>query len=212
MSHYDDEAQLEQLKRWWSENWKALFAGLALGLGGIFGWQGWQDHQRGLAEKAAQMYQDMKKAADAQQADQVQQLGQKLIQQHTASPYASQAALLLAQIEVGQGKLDAAAQHLAWVVEHSGDEGLEHVARLRQARVLWAQKRTEDALKLLEVKQAASFEPLYEELRGDIKLSQGDRAAAADAYRKALAGDEKLNNRDSLQRKLDDLAEARASS
>ena len=214
MSHYDDEAQVEQLKRWWSENWQALFAGLALGLGGIFGWQAWQNHQQQFAARASQMYEDLKKAADASKNEEVQALGQKLIQEYSSTPYAAQASLRIAQLEVEQNKLDDAARHLAWVVEHSGDEGLRHVARVREARVLWQQKKPDDALKLLDIKQADGFESVYQELRGDIKLSQGDRAAAADAYRKALAAsvDAPAGSSSGLQQKLEDLADVKAAS
>ncbi|HZP14007.1 MAG TPA: tetratricopeptide repeat protein, partial [Nevskiaceae bacterium] len=69
MSHYEDEAQVEELKRWWKENWLALATGLALGLGGIFGWQQWQAHEDKVAADASQAYEDLKKAADANKAD-----------------------------------------------------------------------------------------------------------------------------------------------
>src|SRR5690349_18564366 len=93
MSHYEDEAQVEQLKKWWNENWKALAAGLVLGLGGIFGYQKWQDLKTSTAEQAAQIYQDLKKAAP----DQAQGLADKLQQDFSGTPYAAQAALLVAQ-------------------------------------------------------------------------------------------------------------------
>ena len=49
---------------------------------------------------------------------------------------------------------------------------------------------------------------LFEELRGDIMLTQGDRAAARQAYQKAIeAGNEAAANRELLQQKLDDLAD-----
>lgn len=209
MSHYDDEAQVEQLKRWWNENWKALVGGLALGLGSIFGWQAWQGRQSSHAANASQMYEDLKKAAAASKSDEVQQLAQKLVSQYSNTPYAIQAVLRQAQLEAEQGRLDEAGTHLNWVAEHADDEGLRHIARLRQARVLWQQKKADAALKLLEPNDPGSFEALYQELRGDIKLSQGDRAGAVVAYRRALGlvSDAPQANKDGLQRKLDDLAD-----
>ena len=213
MSHYDDEAQVEQLKRWWSENWKALFTGLALGLGGIFGWQAWQQHRLHVSGEASQMYEELNKAATANKSDEAQKLAQKLMQAYPGTPYAAQAALRVAQMEADEDKLDDAAKHLGWVMDHSADDGLRRVARLRQAQVLWQQKKADEALKLLDVKDAGDFEALYQELRGDIKVSQGDRAAAVEAYRKALAaGGEQQANRSNLQQKLDDLADVKAAS
>jgi predicted negative regulator of RcsB-dependent stress response len=212
MSHYEDEAQLEQLKQWWHENWKALATGLALGLGGIFGWQGWQGHEQKVAAQAAQAFQDLKVAAEAGKTDETAKLAQQLMKTRGGTPYAAQAALRLAQLQVADGKLDEAATQLKWVLDRSSDDGLKHVARLRLARVLWQQKKLDEALQQLEVKDAGSFEPLYQELRGDIKLAQGDRKAALEAYRNALKGPPGGTSAN-IQEKLDDLADvARAAS
>ncbi len=209
MSHYDDEAQVEELKRWWNENWKALATGLALGLGGIFGWQAWQGHEQRVAADAAQMYEDLKKSADAGKADEAGKLADTLAQSHADTPYATHAALRVAQLHVTNGKLDEASKQLQWVIDKSDDEGLRHVARLRQARVLWQQKKLDDALKALDVKDTGKFDPLYLELRGDIKLAQGDRSGAAEAYRKAQAA---ASPSGTLQEKLDDLVDVKAAS
>jgi len=207
-THYDDEAQVENLKRWWKENWMALAAGLGIGLGAIFGWELWKDYKTGKAEQASQIYEDMKKAAEADQADALKASGEKLVAEFPASPYAADAALLLAGKAVEQNRLDDALKHLQWAAAHAKDEGIQRLAKLRQARVLAAQNKPEEALKLLEG-EAGDYALLYDELRGDIKLAQGDHAAARQAYEKALkaAGDQ-AGNREQLQRKLDDLATA----
>jgi len=212
MSHYDDEAQVEELKRWWKENWLALATGLALGLGGIFGWQQWQLHKDKVSGEAAQAYEDLRKAADANKIDDAEQAAQRVIDGYSSTPYAAQAALRIAQLEVAQGKLDDAVKHLSWVTDHGSDEGLKHLARLREARVLWQQKKIDDALKLVDVKNAGAFDALYSELRGDLKLAQGDRAAAAEAYRKALVEMTDPDSTSALQQKIDDLADVKAAS
>lgn len=207
-THYDDEAQVENLKRWWKENWVALAAGLGIGLGAIFGWELWKDYKTGKAEQASQIYEDMKKAAAADQADALKASGEKLVAEFPASPYAADAALLLAGKAVEQNRLDDALKHLQWAAAHAKDEGIQRLAKLRQARVLAAQNKPDEALKLLEG-DAGDYALLYDELRGDIKQAQGDHAAARQAYEKALqaAGDQ-AGNREQLQRKLDDLAPA----
>ncbi|HSW12155.1 MAG TPA: tetratricopeptide repeat protein [Solimonas sp.] len=207
-THYDDEAQVENLKRWWKENWMALAAGLGIGLGAIFGWEMWKDHKTGQAEHASQIFEDMKKAATGDQADALKSTGDKLTGEFAASPYAADAALLLASEAVEQNRLDDALKHLQWVTANAKDEGIQRLAKLRQARVLSAQNKPDEALKLLEG-EAGDYAQLYDELRGDIKLAQGDRAAARQAYEKALkAAGDNAGNRELLQRKLDDLTEA----
>lgn len=209
-AHYDDEAELANLKTWWKDNWLALVGGLGLGLGAIFGWEGWKHYETRQALQASQVYEDMKSAFAASKSEEAAGLGERLIKEYSGTPYAINAALRLAALDVERLKLDEAATRLQWVVSHAGDDGVRELATLRLARVLWQQGKPEEALKKLEAKvdgQAAQ----YDELRGDIKLAQGDRAAARAAYDKALqALPEGAGNRESLQHKIDDLADAAA--
>lgn len=204
--HYEEEAQVEQLKRWWNENWKSLLAGLILGLAVILGWEGYKRYQLQQAEQASQLYEDLKSALAAHKNDEALLLGDKLVKEFVRTPYATSAAFYLAQIAVEQSKWDDAAARLQWVMDHGKDDGLRDLARLRLAKVKWQQQKADEALKLLEGEHGA-YDALYAELRGDIKLAQNDRAAARTAYEQALTTSEGPN-RELLQRKLDDLADA----
>jgi predicted negative regulator of RcsB-dependent stress response len=207
-THFEDEEQLENLKRWWSENWKALAAGLVIGFGAIGGWEGWKAYQNKQSLTASQMYEDLKKALAASNPDEARQIGDKLQNDYAGTPYAAVAALRLAQQSVQAGALDEALARLGWVAQHADDDALEQLARLRQARVLWQQSKPEEALELLDG-EAGDYEALYQELRGDIAYAKGDRDAARSAYEAALKTvPEQAPNRPLLQQKLDDLAVA----
>lgn len=210
-NHYDEEAQVEELRTWWKENWQSLAAGLVIGLSVILGWETWKSHQTAEAAKASQMYEDLRKALIANKLDDAGGIGDQLAKDYSGSPYATAGALQIAAKAVEENKLDEAAKRLDWALANADEAGLKSLVRLRQARVLWQQGKADDALKALDG-DASSYGALYDELRGDIKLAQGDRAAAAAAYQKALAvaGDaaEKGPDRVMLQRKLDDLADA----
>lgn len=207
-SHYEEEAEVAALKQWWKENWAALAAGLVIGLGAIFGWQGWQRYQAGQREQASQIFEDLNKAYAANQADEAVKLGETLLKDFSATPYASAAALRMAAAAVDGAKLEEATSRLSWVVKNSSDAGLRQLAQLRQARVLWAQGKADEALKLLD-SDAGVYAALYAELRGDILLAKGDRPAAQQAYQKALAAaaEDDRGVRESLRRKLDDLTD-----
>ncbi|HEY1078389.1 MAG TPA: tetratricopeptide repeat protein [Fontimonas sp.] len=207
-THYEDEAQAERLKQWWKDNWMALAGGLVIGLAGIFGWEGWQSHQAGRAVEASRMYEDMRQALSSNNVDAATQIGDTLLKDHAKSPYATGAAMYLAAEAVKAGQLDAALTRLRWVRENGSDDGLRQVARLREARVLWQQGQADAALKLLDGGDE-SFSAVSEELRGDIRLSQGDRAAARAAYEKALSGVDPENPaaKGDLERKIDDLSD-----
>lgn len=207
-SHYEEEAEVAALKNWWRENWVALLAGLVIGLGAILGWQGWQRHKQDVSAEASQVFEDLNQAYQAGKADDAKQMGEKLIKEYSGTPYAAAAALRMAAAAVEAGQFDEASTRLAWVTQNSSDDGLRQLAKLRQARVLWAQQKFDDALKLLDG-DAGVYAPLYSELRGDILLAKGDRPGAHQAYTKALesAGEDDRAVRESLRIKLDDLTD-----
>lgn len=231
-THYEDEAQVEQLRRWWKENWMALALGLALGLGAIFGWQAFGANRDGHRQQAARLFGDLKKALTANKSDDAQAIGKKLVDDYTGTPYAASAQLSLAAAAVLANRLDEAQTRLQWVVEYESsptvlgrlsralnlpvlsdgrDEALLPLARLRLARVLWQLGKNDDALAALDkgAADAGDYAALYDELRGDILLLRGDRGAAHKAYAAALAaakGDAQLGA--GLQDKLDAVADA----
>lgn len=208
MSHYEDEAQVEQLRRWWRENWMALVGGLALGIAGIFGWESWQNAQNATAERASQLYEDLQKAA-ADKPDTLKEIGSKLVAEYSGTPYAAQGQLLLAQRSAERGEFEAARGSLDWVIGHTDDPGLKKLAKLRLARVLWQLGKTDDALAQLDAADDDAFAALEQELRGDIQLSKGDRAAVRTAYEKALQLGPAPAGRDGLQRKLDQVSDSK---
>jgi len=189
-THLDEEEELENLKRWFRENWVALAAGLVIGFGAIGGWQGWKAYQDRQSLAGAQMYDDLKKALTAGKTDDAVAITDKLQAQYAGTPYASAAALL----------------RLDWVAEHGDENGIRQLAVLRKARVLWQQNKPDEALKLLDG-DAGDYASLYAELRGDIAYAKNDRDAARKAYQAALdSAPEAAANRALLQQKLDDLA------
>jgi len=207
-THYDDEAQAEQLKKWFKENWLALVAGLAVGLGAIFGWQGWQKHKNGHFAEGSQVYEDLKKELADNKTDLAKPLLDRLIADYADTPYAAAGQLQAAARAVRSNQLDEASSRLQWVREHAKDKGLQQIARLREARILWQQGKPDEALALLK-DESGAFAPLFAELRGDIQLAKGERDAARGAYDQALqATSPEQPNRQLLQRKLDDLGGA----
>ncbi|HEU0198220.1 MAG TPA: tetratricopeptide repeat protein [Nevskiaceae bacterium] len=203
---YGEAEELEALRQWWLKNWKALVAGVVIGLVAIGGWQGWTRHQAAQRVNAASMYADFQQAMAGNKNGDVHAIAAALAAKYASTPYASDAALKLAQADVSHLRFDDAAKRLQWVVQHGNDAGTRAVAQLRLAAVLWQQGKNDAALKLL-ARPSAGFAGLYAALRGDIDSAAGQRDAARVAYELALkdlpAG---AADRVSIQDKLDDLA------
>ena len=187
MEDLSDNEREEQLRRFWAENWLWIVGGIALGLGGLAGWQYWQQSKLNASERDEASYVAVldslgknDKAAAVKQAGDLRAL-------HPKSPYADQADLALARFAMDTRDLDEAAQRLRTVAETSRDPELRLIAQSRLARVLSEQGKHDDALKLLDVTNAGSFTPVFHEIRGDVLAAKGDIAAARQAYDAALA-------------------------
>ena len=205
MSEYrTDEEQAEALKKWWNENGKFIIAGVVIGIGAIFGWRGYNTHQAQQAVEASVLYEQMIIASREDDSENVAVYANRILENYKSSTYATFATLMLAKQAAETGELDEAETHLRWVLNNSSQEELEHVARLRLARVLIAGEKLDQADKTLKVSNTGDFSSRYEELRGDILVKQNRVDEARQAYEKALANSADGNN-PILQMKLDDL-------
>jgi predicted negative regulator of RcsB-dependent stress response len=188
-----EQEQVEALKKWWKENGRSIIAGVVIGLGAVFGWRAWMEHKLTEAEQASLLFQQVLAAAQSTEAQAAASRAEMLIADFDNTVYADFAALELARLALERGDTAAAESHLRWVLENSGDAGLQQIARLRLARVLASTGNLDQAWELARVeKEVASFAGEYAELRGDIALARGDDASARDFYQKALekgAGD-----------------------
>ncbi|MGV8843445.1 MAG: tetratricopeptide repeat protein [Pseudomonas sp.] len=213
MSRTEDE-DLAVIKDWWQRNGMPLLSGVALALVLVFGWQAWQKYQINQAQSASMIYQQLLEivlSAEGQpDPGQVSKLANTLNNDFAGSHYAQYASLFVAKVAVESGKLDDAAAELQAVLDKPADAALDELARQRLARVLSAQSKADEALKLLDGDARPAYVASREELKGDllVKLGRADEAHAA--YQKAkvaLLDDAAVG---ALQLKLDDLAKGDA--
>ena len=213
MTSGTEEEQLAQIKDWWQRNGKPLVLGAVIALVLVFGWQFWQKHQINQAQSASVVYQQMLGAAlESGEADaaEVSRLGNLLKKDFAGTHYAQYGSLFVAKVAVESGRLDEAANDLRAIVDKPADKTLDELARQRLARVLAAQDKADEAIKLLDGKVDAAFVASREELRGDLLVQLGRNDEAHAAYSKAkesLSQDAAIGG---LQMKLDDLARGEA--
>ncbi len=206
MSNETEQEQVEAIKRWWNENGTAIIFGLAIGVAALVGWNMWSDHNRNQQESASMAYEQLMTTLAEEENDIVLERVERLKSDYADSPYAVLAAMAAAKANVNKNDFEAAQIQLQWALDRSDDVGMQHLVRLRLARLLIATDKNEDALLLLEkVSNTESFTADYDELKGDIYIATGKIELARTAYKKALAESESLSNSPFLQMKLDDL-------
>ncbi len=185
-----EEEQVEALKKWWDENGRSTIAAVVLALGAGFGWQGWQEHQRGQAEEASLLYEQMMEAvgqsAELGQQEAIKTLGERMKADYPSSTYAQFASLHLARIAVVEGRLEDAESQLRWVLTKGPAGEIALLAELRLARVKAAMGESQAALDILNAADPGAFAAAYAEAEGDIYMDLGDSAAAIAAYERAL--------------------------
>jgi predicted negative regulator of RcsB-dependent stress response len=208
-----DEQQAEALRRWWSDNWRWVVAGVALGLAALGGWQYWQQRTIVRAEAAEQMYRDFATAINGNDRSKAESLLKELEQSYSGSPYADHGHLALATANISEGKFDQAVSELKIVAERTADKALKPIAQLRLARVHLQLGHHDEALAVLNIDQAGAYLAQYHEVRGDALLAKGDVGGAKQAYQLALdalqsqANSDSASNADAalVQLKLQDL-------
>ena len=185
--YYNEEEQWQRVKRWLRENGPWLVAGVIIGLGALYGWRWWEARTDGQAVAASDAYQGVIQRLESNELDAAIQAADALRAEHARSPYAKQADLLAARIEVDRGDLGSAAVRLERVMASAGDAQLKLIARHRLARVQIAQGNADAALATLAAAEPGAFAARYAEVRGDAWYLKGDLPAALSAWREAEA-------------------------
>jgi predicted negative regulator of RcsB-dependent stress response len=201
-----DDEQLEAVKHWFTEYAPWLTGGVLVGAAVFFGIQYFHKYTNDRGLKAATEFSAMTAALQTNDHEKSRRIAEGLIKEHANSPYADQAHLTLARLDVDENQLDKAVATLTLVMNDSKDMELRQIARLRLARVLTDQGKPDDSIKLLADPIPAAFAAPYHEVRGDAYLAKKDTAHAVTEYQQALASADLGGiNSSLLELKLQDL-------
>jgi predicted negative regulator of RcsB-dependent stress response len=207
-----EQEQLDQLKAFWNQYGNLITWTLTLALAGFAAWNGWNWWQRGQATKAAALYDELDRVAQAGDAERTGRAFGDLKERFPRTLQAQQGALLAAKVQADSGQADAALATLAWVADNAGEDEYRTVARLRAAGLLFDKKQYDDALKQLDAAQQGKpreFDALIADRRGDVLAAQGKKAEALAAYQAAYKTmDAKADYRRLLEAKLTALGAA----
>ena len=157
MDEFLSEAeQWERAKGWLRSYAGWILGGVVVALGGISGWNWWQDRQDRLGLEASAKYEQMTAALVRNDLSQAKAISADLERDYPNSPYVDQAHLFDARLAVEASDLAKAETLLRGIMEHSKDDQLALIARLRLARVQLAQNKPDDALATLSGKPAGA--------------------------------------------------------
>lgn len=201
-----EEETVEHLKQWIRENGLAIILGVVIGLSGIGGVRYWFNYQKTQAEEASIIYDKLASDLTAEKYVDVIQQGKQLMDNYSGTSYAILGAFAMAKASLATGDAATARDQLAWALKEADDEAMQHIARIRLARLFVDAKDYTAALKLITDTEQGAFSSLYEELRGDIYTMTDKIEQAREAYRLALVGAKDPSRRQFVQMKLDNLA------
>jgi predicted negative regulator of RcsB-dependent stress response len=184
----EEQEQLAELKHFWNQWGNLITWVLIVVFGAIAAWNGWQYWQRTQAFQAAALFDEVDRAAAADETARVERAFSDLKEKYPRTAFAQQAGLLAARVMADKGNKDGAQAALAWVAQTSSDEGYQAVARLRLAALLLDAKAYDEAIKQLAGEFPHEFEALAADRRGDVFVQQGKKAEAKAEYIKAYKG------------------------
>jgi predicted negative regulator of RcsB-dependent stress response len=199
----DQQEQLDEFKAFWKRYGSLMVTVLALVVIGFSGFNLWRGQQRDEARKAAVLYDELEKAAQAGDLEKTARVWSDLQKGYSATAYAQQAGLRTAKMQFEKGQLGDAVTSLTWVAEQAVDSEVKTLARVRLAGVLLDQKKYDEALGQLGLAPEAAFVGLVADRRGDVLMAQAKPDAAKEAYLQAWKGlPDSLEYRNVVEAKL----------
>jgi predicted negative regulator of RcsB-dependent stress response len=202
-----EQEQIQQLKNWAKQYGPTILAGIILAIALTSGWRYWQNYKTKILTQASQIYDEMLGLKAQNNMAGSENKAKQLIADYAKSPYAPIAALLLADNAVQKTNYADAHMQLTWAMDHAKDKSMRAIARLRNARILIAENKPQEALNILKTAEDTNFLGLINAVKGDAYLALNEPAKARLAFRSALE-ELPLNDpgRPLLQMKYDNLA------
>ncbi len=200
----EEQEQLEELKAWWKKYGNLLTWLVIIGLFAYAGFNGWKYYQRGQAEKASLLYEEMFRAVVAKDNTIVMRAATDLETQYSGTAYAQMAGMIASRAAYEAGEVKSAKAQLEWVANNAVDDEYKVLAKLRLAGMLLDEKAYDDGVKWLSGDFPEAFAARVADRKGDILVAQGKIDEARTAYQLALdKSDPKDQARKLIQLKLD---------
>lgn len=189
MNTYSTEAeQIEAIKKWWEKYGNTLLTVVLLFILVIVGFRWWQQRNVDIRAQASIAYEQLLESVAQADSTGIEAHSNHLIKEYGQTVYAANAALFAAKLAVEKDDFDQALRQLDWVIAHANTSAIKQSARLRAARILLLQGKTDLAMEKLAQVDDSAFQPTIDEVKGDIYVAMKQFPAARDNYQQALDG------------------------
>jgi predicted negative regulator of RcsB-dependent stress response len=199
-----ENEQVDAVRRFFTENGKALAIGVVLGIAALGGWRYWQSHENTALTEASASFQQATTALTDNKANGVSNL--EKFAQNNSNSYGVFAALQLADHFVQAKDFTNAEKQLNQASQLTKDQNLLSLVDYRLARIQLQENKLDDALKTLDNVKGDGWMAMQQEVRGDVLLAKGDTKGARDAYSKGLDSKPSQTLQTMLRMKLNNLS------
>ncbi len=199
---YDDYEQEQLVKEWLKSNAITIVLGIALGIGGLWGYGQWQNKQVEQQQAGAVEYQQIAQVVELGELAEAGNMVADFENNFGSNLFAIKARMLLASKLIEQDQLTEAKAQYEAILASKPEQIMAEVSRLRLARLMVAMGELDAAEAELNLVQSVAYKTVVEEVKGDIFLARGENAAAKDAYQLALNDGEGYSGRQIVEMKL----------
>ena len=180
--------ELGDIKEFWRKYGRVIVYGViaaALAVGGVFYYRHYQARQRILA---GALYEEVLNAASQMRFGLATAAGHKLESSYASTPYAGQAALLLARLAYEKNETAAAIAALKFAAHKARQWSVRTTARLRLGSLLLALGHPHKAWRYAHIAKPYGFKSMALGLQAEILAREGHKRQALAAYSEALKG------------------------
>ena len=181
-----EKEQIEQIRTWWSEYGGYVIGGLGLGIAVLAGFNFYQNSKLEAQLEGSAMYESLTAHVVSGNLDEAEVVASELGMNYADTSYAAQARLAMARLYMDKNRDQDAIDTLNELLASPADEEVKHVARVRLARLLAYQGKSQEVVELLEDQDSEAFAAIYNELLGDAYYALGRIEDAQAAYQRVM--------------------------
>ncbi len=202
---YDDYEQEQLVKEWLNNNWLTIIAGIAIGIGGLWGYGKYQESQLTTNTEAATEYTQLAASLEVSEAGEIANLINGYEADYGANVYLIEARMTAAKKLLEADDIAGAKAQYQALIDAKPDKPIAEMARLRLARLLVSEGELSAAKTELGLVQSQAYQTIVEEVMGDIYAAEGTTDKARDAYQLALNEGEGYSGKQIVEMKLADI-------